>query len=121
MSASNAMVHAGFAGRSVRGRRRCAIAALLLPFACALPAHATPIQEIPITASVPQARLDFEAGQAAFDRGDAQRANVLFKNAVAQDPSFVYAWLNGANASLSAEEFDSALETARRNGAGASE
>ena len=101
--------------------RCCSTAALIVSLAGTLTAHATQIQEIPVTSSVAQARLDFEAGQAALDRGDGQRANLLFKSAVAQDPSFVYAWLNVANSSLSAQEFNSALESARRAGAGASE
>ena len=101
-------------------RPRCAMAALSLVLAAGL-AQAMQIQEIPVTTTLPQARLDFAAGEAALDRGDGQRANLLFKSAVAQDPAFVYAWLNVANSSLSAEEFNSALETARRNGAGASE
>ena len=101
--------------------QRCAMAALSLSLVAGMPVQATQIQEIPVTTSLPQARLDFDAGQAALDRGDGQRANLLFKSAVAQDPTFVYAWLNIANSSLSAEEFNSALETARRNGASASE
>ena len=101
-------------------RWRCATAALSLALASGL-AHAAQVQEIPVTTASAAARIDFEAGQAAADRGDAQRANALFKHAVTLDPNFAYAWLNVANSSLSAQEFNSALETARRSGASASE
>jgi len=101
-------------------RWRCATAALSLALASGT-GLAAQVQEIPVTTTSAAARLDFEAGQAAADRGDAQRANALFKHAVTLDPSFTYAWLNVANSSLSAQEFNSALETARRNGASASE
>jgi tetratricopeptide (TPR) repeat protein len=102
-------------------RWRCATAALSFALAAGISAHAAQVQEIPVTTASAAARLDFEAGQAAADRGDAQRANALFKHAVTLDPGFAYAWLNLANTSLSAQEFNSALETARRNGASASE
>src|SRR5262245_36367161 len=102
-------------------RWRCATAALSFALASGISAHAAQVQEIPVTTTSAAARLDFEAGQAAAARGDAQRANALFKHAVTLDPGFAYAWLNLANTSLSAQEFNSALETARRNGAAASE
>src|SRR5262249_44144772 len=100
--AGNALHSGEIATMMLTTRSRCALAALGLTFAAGL-AQATQIQEIPVTTSQPQARLDFDAGQAALDRGDGQRANLLFKSAVAQDPSFVYGWLNIANSSLSAE------------------
>jgi tetratricopeptide (TPR) repeat protein len=81
-------------------RWRCATAALSLALASGT-GLAAQVQEIPVTTTSAAARLDFEAGQAAADRGDAQRANALFKHAVTLDPSFTYAWLNVANSSLS--------------------
>ena len=67
------------------------------------------VEEIPVTTPSADARLAFDAGQAALDRGDGQQANDLFHTAVAADPDFVYAWFNLSNASFSTEEFNAAL------------
>ena len=61
-------------------------AALLTLFATPLAAFAA-VQEIPITTSSAEARLAFDAGQAALDRGDGAQANELFRTAVAADPT----------------------------------
>jgi tetratricopeptide (TPR) repeat protein len=82
--------------------------ALLALFALPLAALAA-VQEIPITTSSAEARLAFDAGQAALDRGDGQAANDLFRAAVAADPNFTYAWYNLSNVTFSTEEFNAAL------------
>ena len=79
------------------------------------------MQEIPITTSSAEARLAFNAGQAALDRGDAQQANDLFRTAVAADPDFVYAWYNLSNVTFSTEEFNAALRGGEHGLAKASE
>src|SRR5690348_1267544 len=79
------------------------------------------VQEIPITTSLPEARLAFDAGQAALDRGDAAQANDLFRTAVAVDPNFTYAWVNLSTVTFSTEEFTAALKGAEQGAAQASE
>ena len=88
---------------------RTALFALLVAPLAALAA----VQEIPITTSSAEARLAFDAGQAALDRGDAPQANELFRTAVAADPNFTYAWVNLSNVTFSTEEFIAALKGAR--------
>ena len=58
-------------------------AALLALIAAPLAAFAA-VQEIPITTSSAEARLAFDAGQAAQDRGDGTQANELYRTAVAR-------------------------------------
>jgi len=70
------------------------------------------VQEIPITTSSAEARLAFDAGQAALDRGDAAEANALFRTAVSADPNFTYGWVNLSNVTFSTEEFNAALKGA---------
>src|SRR5262252_8375991 len=77
--------------------------------------------EIPVTTQSAEARLAFDAGQAALDRGDAQQANDLFRAAVAADPNFTYAWYNLSNVTFSTEEFNAALRGGRQGAAQASE
>jgi len=79
------------------------------------------VQEIPITTQSADARLAFEAGQAALDRGDGQQANDLFRAAVAADPDFTYAWVNLSNVTFSTEEFAAALRGGERGVAQAGE
>lgn len=79
------------------------------------------IDEIPVTTHSEDARMNFVAGQAALDRGDASEANVLFRAAVAADPDFSYAWLNLATVSFSTEEFNSSLRRAAESAPKASE
>jgi tetratricopeptide (TPR) repeat protein len=95
-------------------------AALLMLFATPLTALAA-VQEIPITTSSAEARLAFDAGQAALDRGDAAQANDLYRTAVAADPNFTYAWVNLSTVTFSTEEFNAALKGAEQGVASASE
>jgi Flp pilus assembly protein TadD len=94
---------------------RAALLALTMPLA-ALAA----VQEIPITTSSAEAKLAFDAGQAAADRGDAAEANQLFRTAVAADPNFTYAWWNLSNVTFSTEEFNAALRGAEQGAVKAS-
>src|SRR5688572_25672062 len=96
--------------------RSALFALLALPLA-ALAA----VQEIPITTSSAEARLAFDAGQAALDRGDAAEANALFRTAVAADPNFTYAWVNLSNVTFSTEEFNAALKGGEQGAARASD
>jgi tetratricopeptide (TPR) repeat protein len=95
-------------------------AALLALIAAPLTAIAA-VQEIPITTSSAEARLSFDAGQAALDRGDAAQANDLFRTAVTLDPDFTYAWVNLSNVTFSTEEFNAALKGAEKGAGHASE
>jgi tetratricopeptide (TPR) repeat protein len=95
-------------------------AALLTLLAAPLTALAA-VQEIPITTSSAEARLAFDAGQAALDRGDGTQANALFRTAVAADPNFTYAWVNLSNVTFSTEEFIAALKGGEQGAAKASE
>jgi tetratricopeptide (TPR) repeat protein len=95
-------------------------AALLAFIATPLAALAA-VQEIPITTSSAEARLAFDAGQAAQDRGDGTQANALYRTAVAADPDFTYAWVNLSNVTISTEEFTAALKGGERGVAKASE
>jgi tetratricopeptide (TPR) repeat protein len=94
--------------------------ALLALVAMPLPALAG-VQEIPVTTSSAEARLAFDAGRAASDRGDAAQANELFRTAVAADPNFTYAWVNLSNVTFSTEEFNAALKGGEQGVAKASE
>src|SRR5688500_2505697 len=96
---------------------RTALFALLAAPLTALAA----VQEIPITTSSAEARLAFDAGQAALDRGDAAQANELFRAAVAADPNFTYGWVNLSTVTFSTEEFIAALKGAEQGAAKASE
>lgn len=73
---------------------------------------ASGIEEIPVTTQSDMARMDFTAGQAALDRGDAPEANALFRAAIAADPDFTYAWINLAAVAFSTEEFSASLKRA---------
>ena len=95
-------------------------AALLLALAIPFAAFSA-VEEIPVTTQSSEARLAFDAGQAALDRGDGQAANDLFRAAVAADPDFTYAWYNLSNVTFSTEEFNAALKGAERGAARASE
>jgi len=79
------------------------------------------VREIPVNTQSADARLAFDAGQAALDRGDAQQANDLFRAAVAADPKFTYAWYNLSNVTFSTEEFNAALRGGQQGAAEASE
>jgi tetratricopeptide (TPR) repeat protein len=83
---------------------RVATLALAMPLA-----SLAAVQEIPVSTSSAEARLAFDAGQAAADRGDAVEASALYHTAVALDPNFTYAWVNLSNVAFSTEEFNAAL------------
>lgn len=101
---------------NTRIQARFGLALLLAPLVafCA-------VTEIPITTKSADARLAFDAGQAALDRGDGAQANALFRTAVAADPAFTYAWVNLSNVTFSTEEFNAALRGAEQGAAQASE
>jgi tetratricopeptide (TPR) repeat protein len=96
------------------------LAATLISLAAPLAADAA-VQEIPISTSNADARLAFDAGQAALDRGDGAQANDLFRTAVAADPNFTYAWVNLSAVTFSTEEFNAALKGAEQGAAQASD
>ena len=102
-------------------RRIAATLAWLFALLLAPIAASAAVQEIPVTTTSAEARLAFDAGQAALDRGDAQQANDLFRTAVAADPDCVYAWYNLSNVTFSTEEFNAALRGGERGLAKASE
>jgi len=95
-------------------------ATMLALIAAPLAAFAA-VQEIPVTTASAEAKLAFDAGQAALDRGDATQANGLFRTAVAADPDFTYAWVNLSNVTFSTEEFTAALKGAEQGAAKASD
>src|SRR5205809_1803293 len=74
----------------------------------------------PITTSSAAARTHFFAGVREADLARFIDANVHFKEAVAADPSFAFAYLNVAFTANSLDEFKSNLALAERNAAGAS-
>jgi len=67
------------------------------------------------------ARDHFLQGQREFDLGRFIDANVHFKEAVAADPSFAFAYLNAAFTANSLEEFKRNLALAEQHAAAASE
>jgi len=75
----------------------------------------------PITTSSAAARTHFFAGVREADLARFIDANAHFKEAVAADPSFAFAYLNVAFTANSLDEFKSNLALAERNAAGASE
>jgi len=75
----------------------------------------------PITTASGLARDQFLQGQREFDLARFIDANAHFKEAVAADPAFAFAYLNVANTANSLEEFKSNLALAERHAAGASE
>jgi len=97
------------------------LATALIALVAAPLAALAAVQEIPVTTKSADARLAFDAGQAALDRGDAQQANDLFRTAVAADPNFTYAWVNLSNVTFSTEEFISALKGGEQGAAQASD
>src|SRR6266704_3477236 len=77
--------------------------------------------EHPITTSSGVARDHFLRGQREFDLARFIDANAHFKEAVAADPDFAFAYLNVANTANSLEEFKTNLALAEQHAAGASE
>ncbi len=64
------------------------LAAALLGLAALQAGAGESKNEIPITTSSTEAKMDFRAGQAALDRGDGAYANALFRAAIDKDPRF---------------------------------
>jgi len=79
------------------------------------------VMKHPITTSSSAARDHFLQGQREFDLGRFIDANVHFKEAVAADPTFAFAYLNAAFTGNSLEEFKRNLALAEQHAAGASE
>ena len=75
----------------------------------------------PITTSSAAARARFLEGLREFDLGRFIDANVHFKQAVAADPNFAFAYLNVANTANSLDEFKTNLAQAEQHAAGASD
>lgn len=97
--------------RLARGAMLTLAALALLPVSLAA-AYPRMADDIPITTDSEAARMDFIAGQAAMDGGDAVQANTLFRAAVDKDPDFAYAWLNIGNTAISGQEFVTATRRA---------
>src|SRR5256886_9748990 len=75
----------------------------------------------PITTSSAAARDHFLRGQRELDLARFIDANVHFKQAVAADPNFAFAYLNVANTANSLDEFKTNLAQAEQHAAGASD
>jgi tetratricopeptide (TPR) repeat protein len=104
--------------------RACVAAALVCPLllavGCAPPpsetdaetSAAAPAEEIPVTTASETARALYDEGQYLLDVGRNVKANEKFRAAVAEDPAFVRAHFNQANAALSFKEFQECLDNA---------
>src|SRR5438309_10766218 len=79
------------------------------------------VMKHPITTSSATARDHFLRGQRELDLARFIDANAHFKQAVAADPSFAFAYLNVANTANSLAEFKSNLALAEQHAGGASE
>src|SRR6267378_3174890 len=79
------------------------------------------VMKHPITTSSATARDHFLRGQRELDLARFIDANAHFKQAVAADPAFAFAYLSVANTANSLEEFKTNLALAEQHAAGASE
>ena len=79
------------------------------------------VMKHPITTSSAAARDHFLRGQRELDLARFIDANAHFKEAVAADPSFAFAYLNIANTAASLDEFKTNLAQAEQHAAGASD
>src|SRR5437660_4975614 len=79
------------------------------------------VMKHPITTSSAAARDHFLRGQRELDLARFIDANVHFKQAVAADPNFAFAYLNVANTANSLDEFKTNLAQAEQHAAGASD
>jgi tetratricopeptide (TPR) repeat protein len=79
------------------------------------------ITEIPVTTDSDAARALYEEGQYLLDVGRGVMAREKFMSAIAEDPGFVRAHFNQANAALSFKEFQTCLDTASEHLDSASE
>jgi tetratricopeptide (TPR) repeat protein len=80
---------------------------------------AVTVREIPLSTASDLARSHFLLGERLLDAGRPQLAASHFRAAVAQDPSFAYAWVNLAVSAQSVREFKESLDMAARQLAGA--
>ncbi len=76
---------------------------------------------LPVTTASETARQHFTLGQRALDMGELVEANSHFKQAVAADPNFAYAYVQVANTALSLDELRTNLKHAADHAASASE
>src|SRR5882762_7030406 len=79
------------------------------------------VMKHPLTTSSSVARDHFLQGQREFDLARFIDANAHFKEAVAADPTFAFAYLDAAFTANSLEEFKRNLALAEQHAAGASE
>src|SRR6266852_4270803 len=79
------------------------------------------VMKHPITTSSTVARDHFLRGQRELDLARFIDANAHFKEAVAADPTFAFAYLNVANTANSLDEFKTNLALAEQHAAGASD
>src|SRR5215472_11673345 len=86
---------------------------LLLP-ALALAADKTPAV-LPITTSSPEARALYLEGRDLLERLKATEGHLKTDQAVKKDPQFALAWLQWANTSGTAKEFQAGLDKAVAN------
>jgi len=110
-------------------------AALTVAFACgawydgaaaqdprsALDAITSAVLQHPLTTSSATARDHFLRGQRELDLFRVIDANAHFKEAVAADPNFAFAYLSVANTANSLDEFKTNLALAEQHAAGASD
>jgi tetratricopeptide (TPR) repeat protein len=82
---------------------------------------AAKVQDIPVTTTSQEALASFEKAQYLLDVGRPQQANEMFRQAVAKDPTFSYAYFNLSNSSASAQEFKEDLDLGMKNIAGKSD
>jgi tetratricopeptide (TPR) repeat protein len=79
------------------------------------------VMKHPITTSSTAARDQFLQGQRELDLARFIDANAHFKEAVAADPNFAFAYLSVANTANSLDEFKTNLALAEQHAAGASD
>jgi Tfp pilus assembly protein PilF len=70
------------------------------------------VRELPVTTASDIARAELLVGERLLDAGRPELATPHFRNAVAEDPAFAYAWLNLAFAAQSAHDYKSSLDAA---------
>ncbi len=78
------------------------------------------VRELPVTTRSDIARAQFLVGERLLDAGRPALASAHFRDAIAEDQGFAYAYVNLAFSAQSAQEFKESLETASRRLAGKS-
>src|SRR5215831_1716636 len=101
-------------------RTRFLLPPLLLLPALALAAGGAP-KTLPITTSSPEARALYLEGRDLVERLKATEAHLKTDQAVKKDPQFALAWLQWANTSGTAQEFQTGMDKAVANASHASE